>query len=253
MISLYDLDWIARCSKNLPLKEVKKEETVAETKDPVKHHQTKIAQQTLKIPDAMVGVMGGPNKQQAREFLKKSSTGFTMKGKTKGLGKHKPVVYPSRIDQETEIDGKQIDEAKPRYNVVHEPYSLEKNEVGKSMGVAHFKRFGSKSAAEKELSSRIKTGKTGAGYHYITNPKGEKMALATSRKSRVRYNPMKNEEILQEKNWIQGAIKHPGAEKRAATKAGMSTHAYMEKHKDDSGKSGARARLGLRLSAMRKG
>lgn len=51
-------------------------------------------------------------------------------------------------------------------------------------------------------------------------------------------------------NWIQKAIKHPGAEKRAAAKAGMSTHAYMEKHKGDSGKSGARARLGLRLSAM---
>jgi hypothetical protein len=52
--------------------------------------------------------------------------------------------------------------------------------------------------------------------------------------------------------WIQKAIKHPGAEKRAAAKAGESTHAYMEKHKGDSGKAGARARLGLRLSAMRK-
>ena len=52
--------------------------------------------------------------------------------------------------------------------------------------------------------------------------------------------------------WIQKAISHPGAEKRAAHKAGMSTHAYMEKHKHDSGKSGARARLGLRLSAMAK-
>jgi hypothetical protein len=51
-------------------------------------------------------------------------------------------------------------------------------------------------------------------------------------------------------NWIKGAIKHPGAEKRAAAKAGISTHAFMEKHKGDSGKSGARARLGLRLSAM---
>ena len=53
------------------------------------------------------------------------------------------------------------------------------------------------------------------------------------------------------KNWISKAIRHPGAEKRAAAAAGMSTHAYMEKHKDDPGKAGARARLGLRLSAMR--
>lgn len=54
------------------------------------------------------------------------------------------------------------------------------------------------------------------------------------------------------KKWIAGAIKHPGAEKRAAKKAGLSTHEYMEKHKGDKGKSGARARLGLRLSAMAK-
>lgn len=54
------------------------------------------------------------------------------------------------------------------------------------------------------------------------------------------------------KHWIAGAIKHPGAEKRAAAKAGMSTHEYMVKHEHDSGKSGARARLGLRLSKMAK-
>lgn len=55
------------------------------------------------------------------------------------------------------------------------------------------------------------------------------------------------------KHWIAGAIKHPGAEKRAAAKAGMSTHAYMEKHKGDSGTAGKRARLGLSLSKMAKG
>ncbi len=57
---------------------------------------------------------------------------------------------------------------------------------------------------------------------------------------------------MAEKHWIQDAIKHPGAEKATAKRAGMSTHAYMEKHKGDSGKAGARARLGLRLSAMAK-
>lgn len=54
------------------------------------------------------------------------------------------------------------------------------------------------------------------------------------------------------KHWIAKAIKHPGAEKRAAEKAGESTHQYMEEHKGSPGKAGARARLGLRLSAMRK-
>ncbi len=54
------------------------------------------------------------------------------------------------------------------------------------------------------------------------------------------------------KKWIASAIKHPGVEKAAAKRAGMSTHAFMEKHAHDAGKSGQRARLGLRLSAMRK-
>lgn len=54
------------------------------------------------------------------------------------------------------------------------------------------------------------------------------------------------------KHWIQDAITHPGAEKRAAKKAGMSTHEFMEKHKDSPGKAGKRARLGLELSKMSK-
>ena len=57
---------------------------------------------------------------------------------------------------------------------------------------------------------------------------------------------------MAKKKWIQGAIKHPGVEKAAAAKAGMSTHAYMEEHKGDSGTAGKRARLGLTLSRMSK-
>lgn len=52
------------------------------------------------------------------------------------------------------------------------------------------------------------------------------------------------------KHWIKGAIKHPGAEKEAAKRAGMSTHEYMEKHKNSPGTAGKRARLGLALSKM---
>ena len=51
-------------------------------------------------------------------------------------------------------------------------------------------------------------------------------------------------------NWIAGAIKHPGAEKAAAAKAGMSTQSFMQKHKGDSGTAGKRARLGLTLSKL---
>lgn len=53
--------------------------------------------------------------------------------------------------------------------------------------------------------------------------------------------------------FIAKAIKHPGREKAAAKRAGMSTHAYMEKHEEDQGSAGAAARLGLRLEAMHGG
>lgn len=62
----------------------------------------------------------------------------------------------------------------------------------------------------------------------------------------------KAKKVKVKKNWIVGAVKHPGVEKKAAAKAGMSTHAYMEKHKNDSGTAGKRARLGLTLSKMNK-
>lgn len=55
------------------------------------------------------------------------------------------------------------------------------------------------------------------------------------------------------KNWIRGAIKHPGAERTAAARAGMSTQAYMRKHQHDPGTAGRRARLGLTLSRMHRG
>ena len=53
-------------------------------------------------------------------------------------------------------------------------------------------------------------------------------------------------------NWIKGAIKHPGVERRAAAKAGESTHKYMESRKNAPGTAGKRARLGLALSRLQK-
>lgn len=50
--------------------------------------------------------------------------------------------------------------------------------------------------------------------------------------------------------FIAKAIKHPGREKAAAKKAGVSTHTYMEEHQHDKGSAGAAARLGLRLENM---
>lgn len=53
------------------------------------------------------------------------------------------------------------------------------------------------------------------------------------------------------KKWIKSAIKKPGALTASAKKAGESVHAFAEKHKHDSGKTGNRSRLALTLSNMR--
>jgi hypothetical protein len=55
------------------------------------------------------------------------------------------------------------------------------------------------------------------------------------------------EVAMAKRKWEQDAVKHPGVEKRAAARAGKSVHAYMEKHKNDPGTAGRRARLGLRF------
>jgi hypothetical protein len=34
-------------------------------------HQLKIAQRTLNMPDAMIGVMGGPDKAESEQIIKK--------------------------------------------------------------------------------------------------------------------------------------------------------------------------------------
>ena len=60
----------------------------------------------------------------------------------------------------------------------------------------------------------------------------------------------KEESITEKEKWIAGAIKKPGSETAAAKKAGMSVHAYAEKHKHDSDKAGKRARLALTLEKL---
>ena len=52
------------------------------------------------------------------------------------------------------------------------------------------------------------------------------------------------------KNWIQGAIKHPGALTRSAKAAGQTPRAFAQAHKSDPGTTGKRARLALALIGM---
>ena len=55
------------------------------------------------------------------------------------------------------------------------------------------------------------------------------------------------------KNWIKGAIKHPGALKAKAEAAGESTKEFADKHKSESGETGSQARLAETLMGMHHG
>lgn len=52
------------------------------------------------------------------------------------------------------------------------------------------------------------------------------------------------------KNWIAGAIKHPGAMTAQADNAGVSNRTFATEHEHDSGKTGQRARLAKVLEGL---
>lgn len=54
------------------------------------------------------------------------------------------------------------------------------------------------------------------------------------------------------RNWIKGAVKHPGAATESARKEGKSVSAWSKEHAHDSGKSGKRARLAQTFKKMSK-
>ena len=54
------------------------------------------------------------------------------------------------------------------------------------------------------------------------------------------------------KDWIQGAIKRPGALTKKARAAGMSTSAYASAHAKDKGLTGQQARFAKTLAGLRK-
>lgn len=54
------------------------------------------------------------------------------------------------------------------------------------------------------------------------------------------------------KNWIQGAIKRPGAFTAKANAAGKSVGAYAQQKKDAPGRTGKQARLAIVLRGLHK-
>lgn len=65
-----DLHVVVKENKKTEMNKIKKFELFKEEKD-FDYHQTKIAKRTLKMPNEILGVMGGPTKEEAKEFLKK--------------------------------------------------------------------------------------------------------------------------------------------------------------------------------------
>lgn len=53
------------------------------------------------------------------------------------------------------------------------------------------------------------------------------------------------------KNWIKGAIKHPGALTRKAKKAHLGVATFARAHVHDKGTTGRQARLAITLSKLR--
>jgi hypothetical protein len=58
--------------------------------------------------------------------------------------------------------------------------------------------------------------------------------------------------VARRKNWIAGAVKHPGASKAAAAREGVSLTDWIAEHKGDSGTTGRRARLAATFRKMAK-
>jgi hypothetical protein len=84
----------------------------------------------------------------------------------------------------------------------------------------------------------------------VTKKKPDWLIAAEKRAEAKQGKLPESVESLDEKNWIKGAIKHPGALTAAAKKAGESNSEYEQQHKHDSGVSGKRSRLALTLKKM---
>jgi len=56
----------------------------------------------------------------------------------------------------------------------------------------------------------------------------------------------------QGRNWIQSAIKRPGALTKKARAAGQSVMAFARRHRQEGGTTGRQSRLAITLSKLRK-
>lgn len=161
-----------------------------------------------------------------------------------------------------------LNERQQRGVRIHDPSKLRDDQIRKLSSVQHMEHGGVVKNLSGLSHTRISSGTAGMS-HYDSGgvaggeeedlppgvPHGA-MGTMPGPKPKPTPAPKPHYEgggVAGEHKWIKGSIRHPGRMKRAAKRAGMSTHAYMAKHAHSPGSLGAAAREGLRLSAMSKG
>ncbi len=145
--------------------------------------------------------------------------------------KHMHHHFPDHHEHEVKFKGENISEELHAYKVTHN---------GKHIDTVF---YGHHEEPEEVKHSLVNHD----GYH--PNIKVTKERKKTTVKEEK--TPMQSfKGFLTEKNWIQGAIKHPGALKAKAKRAGETTSEFEQEHKHDSGTTGRQARLAITLKKL---
>jgi hypothetical protein len=106
--------------------------------------------------------------------------------------------------------------------------------------------------SEGEKAEKILSKSKPPGVEKTEGPEPRDSTDVNAGKQNKKLGMKEESEQLDEKNWIAGAIKKPGAMTAAAKREGESTSEYIKKHEHDSGKAGKRARLAKTLKSFKE-
>ncbi|OGM10505.1 hypothetical protein A2Z67_02790 [Candidatus Woesebacteria bacterium RBG_13_36_22] len=164
-------------------------------------HQIKIARDTLKMPDAMAGVMGGPTKEEGERILTEEGAGRgveTLNRMMYGDKKSGPPVRTSMIEH-LEAKDKERDKKGKHFAGLKDPYEIEKEDpafkegfrrvIGEEL-IVPYKPYAGKKITYDTLE-RTKYGKIKANIRYVDDDGVEKEVFVEERKQRYPYEDTK--------------------------------------------------------------
>jgi len=240
----------------------------------IMNEKDEMKKDTGKKPDWLLAAELRAERKQ-KEMKEGMSNDIVKMAKDNGIKNARVVTTDQKKKERDELEAKRSKESKGRG---HGHVSSQAVDFGKNKGYGQGRYMGDSVEINNELieAENVTTGKVKkiadkealkiadkeVGKH--ENSMHDKQSDLLKKESDQRFidaitkvinggkGVMVDEEALQEKNWIKGAIKHPGALTAAAKKAGESTSEYEEKHKHDSGKAGQRSRLALTLKNLKK-